>query len=210
MSSENKLRLDVTTVGPMNQFASVSLYDSYDVLVKRQYCGLDVMVEKGLYRLTVESNENVIEKNLRIEKDYHEVITLPGTCSSFLMKGFASSHEYYTEPAVKWSTASTLTQEMDRMLNVSASPHGSLFLFFRYSAKEQREGSNQNSLGRNFFLIDRNREIVTAVEGKNIRENTKDGWMAFHALLPKGQYFLYYEGEPKREIPLYVFESWQT
>jgi hypothetical protein len=210
MASDVTCNVRITTNGPMQEFASVSLFDSYDRLVKKQYGALVVRIEKGLYRLTIELNENVIEKNLRITGDYNESFELPKTYSSFPLDNFKSTYEYYTAHAVEWSNNFTWTPGSSGGAGTGSSDMGSLFLFFRYPNKEQRSKSTHTSLGKDFFLADKDRTIVTALDSTHIRENRTEGWMAFHAKLPRGQYFLHYDGDPKREMPIYVFKDWQT
>ncbi|WP_185113725.1 hypothetical protein, partial [Chryseobacterium sp. Leaf394] len=67
-----------------------------------------------------------------------------------------------------------------------------------------------DSMGWRFSILDKERNLLFRLNENNIKEDKDFGWLAFHAPLASGIYYLVYNGPVKREIPLYVFEDWQT
>lgn len=62
------------------------------------------------------------------------------------------------------------------------------------------------------FLTGNYRHKIYQFNHENTKEDPNAGWLAFHAKLPQGIYYLVYRGHrnTKREIPLQVFSEWQT
>ncbi len=211
MSLNDNIQLSINTNGNMNSFALITVFNAFDEVIKKSYSNLEVMVDRGLYRVTIEINENVIEKNLRLTKDHYEFIDLPQTYSSFLMENFESSHEYYTQAAMNWSLIFTNSDNNNEEF-IKSIPllSGSIFIFFRYSDKEDWSKTNKESLGKYFLLLNQYREIIVDFSKDKVKEDYIEGWLALHIPLSKGTYYLQYLFGEKREIPFYVFPQWQT
>jgi hypothetical protein len=202
----------VSASGQMEKLAHIAIYNAFDERVAKGYHSLTASLPKGLYRAVVEINEKVIEKHLRVDRDMDEIISIPPTSSSIAMKGFESSHEYYSDNAEKWSMAATATFNVE-----GDKPSGSLFIFFRYPDHDVWEkNQRKESLGKNFYILNKKRELFLALSGEMVQEDFNFGWLTFHAKVPCGMYYLHYSGipgnkeSPAREMPISVFTNWQT
>jgi hypothetical protein len=211
-ADEPNFNLRICASGQMEKLAHLAIYNAFDERVAKGYHSLTASLPKGLYRVIVEINEKVIEKHLRVDRDIDEIISIPATSSSIAMKGFESSHEYYSDNAEKWSMASTTTFNFE-----SEKRSGSLFIFFRYPDRDiWRKNQHKESLGRNFCILNNKRELFTQMSSGVVQEDFDMGWLAFHARVPCGMYYLHYVGVPEskdspaREIPISVFTNWQT
>lgn len=65
-------------------------------------------------------------------------------------------------------------------------------------------------MGWRFSIVNSDRQIVYQLNENQIMEDKTEGWLAFHAKLPQGLYYLVYRGAKQREIPLHIFSTWQT
>lgn len=206
-------KLTVIAVGVMSDFAHITVYNGFLEDIARGYEQLDLSLPPGIYSITLKLDGNIIKEHVRLTEDTRFEIPTPPVYSSLVAERFESSHEYYTLNAERYSlepTVQTITKE-----------GGAIFLFFRYTDVDKRKELNtaQHSLGEGFSLLDENRRILYRLQESNIREDTDTGWMAFHAVLPAGIYYLHYSGHkfgkdigsdhdlPPREMPLQVFKS---
>jgi hypothetical protein len=186
----------------MSDFAHITGYEK-----------LDLSLPQGLYSITLKLDGNIIKEHVRLTEDTSYDIPTPPIYSSLVADRFESSHEYYTHNAQYYSLEPTV--------QTGTTEGGAIFLFFRYTDLDKRKELNteQHSLGDGFSLLDADRQVLYRLEGNNIREDTDTGWMAFHAVLPIGTYYLHYSGckfdsddkraddIPPREIPLQIFKS---
>ncbi|SHM23319.1 hypothetical protein [Chitinophaga sp. CF418] len=212
-SNTPTFKLTVTAVGVMSDFAHITVYNGFLEDIARGYEQLDLTLPQGLYSITLKLDGNIIKEHVRLTEDTRYEIPTPPVYSSLVADRFESSHEYYTHNAQHYSLEPTV--------QTSTIEGGAIFLFFRYTDLNKRKELNteQLSLGDGFSLLDANRQILYTLQGSNIREDTETGWMAFHAVLPVGTYYLHYSGYkfesddgrandlPAREIPLQVFKS---
>ncbi|CAL1516751.1 hypothetical protein [Chitinophaga sp. MM2321] len=191
--------------GPLSQFVKLKLFNGFDDLVAEAYGKITVNIPKGLYKLNIEFNEQIIQRTYRVDKDITDSWLAAGTYSSIPDQQLLSSHEYYSYTAEMWSKKSTvgITEEVR---------NSSLFVFLRYPNKEVKDKQVEaaTSMGEYFSLLDSTRKEIYTFDDHFIEEDHEVGWLAFNAPLSKGVYFLVYNGPLKREMPLYVFEQWQT
>jgi hypothetical protein len=206
-------KLTVSAVGVMADFAHLTVYNGFLEDIARGYEQLELELKPGLYSITLKLDGNIIKEHVRLTQDIQFQIPTPPVYSSLVADKFQSSHEYYALNAHKYSLASTVKEDPKE--------GGAIFLFFRYTDVDKRRELNdeQRSLGDGFSLLDANRHVLYNLEGNHIQEDTDAGWMAFHAVLPEGIYYLHYSGHtcktgvahdhdlPPREIPLQVFKS---
>lgn len=206
-------KLSVMAVGVMSDFAHITVYNGVLEDIARGYERLDLTLPPGLYSITLKLDGNIIKEHVRLTEDTHYEIPTPPVYSSLVADRFESSHEYYTHNAERYSRETTV--------QTNTTEGGAIFLFFRYTDIEKRRELNtdQHSLGEGFSLLDADRRVLYHLQGNNITEDTNTGWMAFHAVLPVGIYYLHYGGHqfgedisnehdlPPREIPLQVFKS---
>jgi hypothetical protein len=211
-TDQPKFNVRISASGQMEKLAHIAIYNAFDERVAKGYHSLTASLPKGLYRTVVEINEKVVEKHLRVDKDIDEIISTPATSSSIAMKGFESSHEYYSDNAEHWSMTATTSFNF-----VGENPFGSLFIFFRYPDHDiWQKNQHKESLGKNFYLLNNKRELVIELNSGVVREDFDKGWLAFHAKLPCGTYYLHYSGSqenkdsPPREFPISIFTNWQT
>ena len=213
-SNAPTFKLTVTAVGVMSDFAHLTVYNGFLEDIARGYEKLDLNLPQGLYSITLKLDGNIVKEHVRLTEDTSYDIPTPPVYSSLVADRFESSHEYYTHNAQHYSLEPTVP-------TADNTEGGAIFLFFRYTDLEKRQQLNtkQLSLGEGFSLLDAGRQVLYRLEGSNIREDTDTGWMAFHAVLPVGTYYLHYSGYkfhngdggpddiPPREIPLQVFKS---
>lgn len=219
------LKLTVAAVGVMAEFAHITVYNGHLEDIARGYERLDLLLPPGIYSITLKLDGHIRKEHIRLTEDTLHEIPTPPVYSSLVADHFESSHEYYTQNAQRYSHEPTVDTGHTR--------GGAIFLFFRYTDIHKRKELNteRHSLGDGFSLLDAERRILYPLCGNHIREDTDTGWMAFHAVLPPGTYYLHYTGckfatagnsdhdLPPREIPVQVFGNslaglpekyWQT
>ena len=151
MSSDKKYWFVITIDDSLSSFVHCRLYNGFDEVVAQAYGKLELLVPKGLYRLRMEFNEQITEKEYRVDKDITDVLKIPGSYSAIPNKQFDSSHEYYSENSEEWSKKSTIT-------NQKIAGGSSLFIFFRRS--NAGAASANVSLSENFHLLDKSRKKI--------------------------------------------------
>ncbi|GAA3989875.1 hypothetical protein [Mucilaginibacter dorajii] len=204
--------------GPMAEFARLTLYDGRMQVLADSYVTIYCQAPKGLYKLTLKLNEAYTEQYIVLDQDRHENIRTPETASAALATGFNTMHEYYS------NDAEAISREPTTVLPVGQG-NGALFLFFRYP--DEPTFGNFHIPGQrltdHFKLLDADRRIICDFTENDVREElVRWGWTGFHASLRPGVYYLYYggrkaeklwkekQGQHAREMPIYVFEGWQT
>jgi hypothetical protein len=210
-SDRPSYQLEVKAEGPQEEFAHITICNGNLETIAKGYHTLNLQLQEGIYSVTMRLNENVEEKVIRLNKDVHEILPTPAVYSSIVASGFESSHEYYTDNAVHCSHVPTADP-------VQGAHNNSLFVFFRYPDEQafKELHKTKESLGKGFTLLDAQRKVLYPLTGKNVTESDSSGWLAFHVLLPPGVYYLHYTGQPSdpnnppREMPLNVFNDWQT
>jgi len=190
--------------GFLKEFVKLTLFDGSGSLLTKSYEKLELSLPRGLYQLHIQSNENVVQKLIRLNGNYEEKVKSESSYSSITGEFLTSSHEYYSKTADHWSKHATIKNKEQLS--------SSLFIFFRYPDKEtkSKQKNATKSLGRSFILLNKERKLLYGLHKTNIKEDLETGWMAFHAPLEPGIYYLVYLGRNKREIPLFVFTDWQT
>lgn len=198
-------QFDFNAHGPLSEFVFFELFDGDGKLVAGNYKNISEQLARGLYQLNIYSNEKLETQTIRLDKDFHGVYKNTGSYSSISNPFLESSHEYYTETSKYWSDHFTLDEK--KYENGS-----SVFIFFRYPDRQIRNKQRKvaHSMGWRFSLLDKERNLLFRLNENYIKEDKDFGWMAFHAPLESGNYYLVYNGPVKREIPLFVFENWQT
>lgn len=194
-----------TAEGPLSEFVFLELFDGEGKLVAGNYKNISEQLARGLYHLNIYSNEKLETETIRLDKDYSGNYVNTGSYSSISGYFLESSHEYYTETSKYW--CDHFTSDEKRYEEGS-----SLFIFFRYPDKDIRDQQKNvaESMGWRFSLLDKNRNLLFRLNDAHVKEDKDYGWLAFHVPLTSGIYYLVYNGPIKREIPLYVFEDWQT
>jgi hypothetical protein len=204
MSSEENTLYDFhfKAQGSMGDFVSLKLFNACDKLVISAYGELNTKLKKGLYKLHIEFNETLTCRTYRVDKDTQDTWFPDKLYTSIPNFNIASSHEYYSGTAATQSVR--ITVKSSRGVQDS-----SLYIYFRYPDKDKKSESI-DSMGKDFRLVGPDRKVLYEFTAEQIEEDKNKGWMSFQAPLAEGNYFLVYNGECAREIPLYLFKSWQT
>lgn len=191
--------------GQLSEFVFLELFDGDGKVIASGYQKISEKLPRGLYQINIYSNEKLETETVRLDKDYHGSWENKGSYSAISGNFLESSHEYYTETSKYWSDHFTTDEK-------PYDDGSSVFIFFRYPDREIRDQQKSvaESMGWRFSLLDKDRKIIFRLNEKNIKEDKDFGWLAFHTPLSSGIYYLVYNGPVKREIPLYVFENWQT
>ena len=126
---------------------------------------------------------------------------------------YKSSHEYYTEPAKEISKINNL-----EFVNQQATNSG-LFIFLRYPDVEQYKNKYQsNSNWEKFSILNKHGDTLCTFPKNCIKDDNllqwnylpNSGYIGFNAQLLPDLYFLKYDGEDARMIPIYVYKNWYT
>ncbi len=183
------------------------------------------LLPRGKYIVRVEINGQVMDndvdlisdKSYNIDNDLNDEsrkLNTPPLYSSALLssrKGYKSSHEYYTEPAMGISELDTYTQ--------MGPASSGLFIFLRFSNAEtyiNKFGSK--NYWNEFSLLDAKGKVIIEFPNGTITDNNNfpfnyypgSGYIGFSAPLPMGHYYLKYSGKNARQFPIHVFDNWYT
>lgn len=191
----------------LSTFTHLKLFNGYNEIVSQGYGNMNLQVPKGIYQLRVEMNEHVEDRNYRVTEDIADRLETINTASATPLVGITSTHEYFSGPSMEWSRKSTETGQF-----VSGN---SIFIFLRYSDKNI-PFENIKAPEKGFVILNEYRQVVFSLKKSNVKSESGEhsefyGSIAFHEKVPPGQYYLQYKTkELSWEIPLYVFENWQT
>jgi len=226
-----KYTLTVAVADEYKYLVKVLLFDSGNRIispVEKSRYEYKYQIKKGLYTVRVEMNAEINDKVVTINSDNNYLVTSnyshssksniiepPQQFSSALLSGeniktYGSSHEYYTYPAIDLSKRDTFTYNE---INASAT-NSSLFIFMRFPSIDKYNNLRSKwakSFYQDFEIIDEFGERILQFDSRNgLEVNENDGWLAFNAMLPNGIYYLIYQGNEPRQIPIYVFKNWHT
>lgn len=226
-----KYSLTVAVADEYKYLVKVLLFDSANRIIspieKSRY-QYRYQIKKGLYTVRVEMNAEINDKVVTVNTDKNYLVTSnfsntaqsniiepPQQFSSALLSGdnfktYSSSHEYYTYPAIDVSKRDTFTYNA-----INASPtNSSLFIFMRFPSIDKYNNLRSKwakSFYQNFEIVDEFGEQILQFDSRSgLEVNENDGWLAFNAMLPNGIYYLIYQGNEPRQIPIYVFKNWHT
>lgn len=209
----------------------ISLFDSDNRIIspiEKSRNSYSFQLNKGLYTLRVEMNAAVNDTIISVKSDQEYLVSTtianntntisiepPKQFSSALLHGehqktYTSSHEYYTYPAIHFSTKDTFSLDGFNANDFDSS----LFIFMRFPSFE-KYNELQNHWSKSFYqdfeIVNEEGELIIQFESRNGLEiDENHGWFAFNAKLPNGIYYLIYRGAEPRQIPIYVFKNWHT
>jgi hypothetical protein len=190
-------------------FTALRLFNGYNEIVGEGYGTLDLCLPKGVYQLRIEMNEHVEDRHYRLDKSVHDTINDLDLASAIPIEGFSTTHEYFEGPSRQWSTF--CTRDGKPIEGASTS----LFILLRYTDTD-KPYEKVRALEKDFYILNESREVVYALNAENTKTHSGQaneffGTVAFSELMLPGQYYLVYSGrQVKREMPLYVFNGWQT
>lgn len=229
MSTSNKdiyHSLKIRILTEYKYLVKVTIFDSFNRVIEDQSSnvnGASFFIPKGLYTLRIETNGDIKDEVILLDKDMRceigaensylsgdiKNISLPRQFSSApISDAYYSSHEYYTKAAIEWSKKETFKEDFPYSTNCS------LFIFLRFSSIEKYK-KLKNSFSKPFYsdfeIVDEYGDLVTKFNTKSgIKINEKQGWVAFNAKLAYGIYYLLYKGDEPRQIPIYIYKNWHT
>jgi Caspase domain len=138
-------------------------------------------------------------RQVRLKKP--EIVSLTKSFSATPMITNTATPDPYARASERWSRAATRPP-------LSAKSNSSLFIFIR------TVGPSKSEEGVRFFeqleLRNSRGAVVSHFPQKQIQSSVQEGWAAFHAAVPTGEYYLRYKGTPHRDIPMELFTGWQT
>lgn len=147
------------------------------------------------------TNAHFKTKNIQPPKQYS---------SALLTQDYAFSPDYYTEAAVGWSAEDTVDIKTPR----NKKRDSSLFLFMRFSSNEHFEKYKKidsKKFWSNYELLNEKGSSIFSFEsGNGLEIDNEKGCFALNVELPSGVYYLHCKGGDERQIPIYLFKSWNT
>lgn len=199
------LNIRSASAGP---FLKIKLFDASDQLIASNYEHLSLRLPKGLYTVKSEidgiTGEEIV---IRLDSDKELVMKSPSFSSSALIDGYNSSPEYQIRAAVHESPVIRTDLSQD------AKASGSLFLFYRFSAKEELSPGHWNFCDNiKLSLMDHKQRPLTELGPDEAVMNQEMGWMAFNLIMPIGTYYLKDESDfaATNVTVLHVFKNHQT
>lgn len=190
-----------------SEFQRLSIFDGKNQLVHEKMGKIEpIELPKGLYRIEVELTGQTESNIVRhVDESDHE-IKLPERYSSIPFIGYSSSTSYYTDFAYECSRKVTCRPKRFPEVNSS----NSLFVMLRFPNSESYKRIRTEIDFKGFTLVTSNKKHIATLNQDNCKINRTYGILAFCVKLPVGQYYLRYEGNQLREIPIYIHDSWQT
>jgi hypothetical protein len=208
INDQQKFNFKFSVVGPLSEFVLLKLFSGKGEILASEHEKIRKNLPRGLYQLQIFSNEKFEQQLIRLDEDLHLTWENKGSFSSIPADFLRSTKNYYQDAVKKWNQRSTIDN------SEITKNDASLFLFFRYPDEiiKGKQESVAQSMGWRFSILNSDRNVIYRLyNNTNIKEDTHNGWLAFHAKMEPGIYYLVYKGNSKsREIPLYVFPEWQT
>jgi len=200
MSSSDAPTMSRLTISTGIPDAHTTVFDAWDHVV-HEHLGRqsDVDLPSGLYTVRVERG-GLLEETL-VRHGAAQLIepTVPGRYTPALIAGATTSHEYYTGPAVNFSSNMTAP-------DLDGGDYSGLFLFIRTSNDLLGQGRD---VSEGLSLATPAGQVLR-LDGDLSARDTNHGWMAFSAKAQPGTYYLRYEGEDSRAVPIHLSPNWQT
>ncbi|RLJ80229.1 hypothetical protein [Pedobacter alluvionis] len=185
---------------------------------------VDYRGKPGHYVIRLQVNGRITDTDLLVDGDTicavgtirykaDVILRTPELYSAALLNGemsYASSHEYFMQPAVSMSDSDTFTNFDD------PKPNCGLFIFLRYPNSERySQVPLADEIWSKFELLDyRGLPLIRfpnhTTQHDGLGDSPNQGWLAFSALLRPGMYFLKYSGSDPRTVPIYIYENWYT
>lgn len=200
--------VEVTTAwgSAISSDSTITVLDGHDNVKGTERGTVMLKLPAGLYSVRVERAGISEEEIHRHSGPTAIAVPEPKRYSAVPMNGTASSHEYYQEPAAKWSRSTTAPP-----ISPGAGPTESLFLFLRAPSSEAASAGLDKSVLR---ILDYSGAELVALDEETTQRDLQAGWLAFNAQTSPGAYVLRYDPRdgpgPAREMAIAVFPRWQT
>jgi hypothetical protein len=185
--------------------SQLRVLDGRDELVASGAGSLTLDLPPGLYAVQVERAGVQVEKVLRHAGPTDETLDEPLRFSAVPAADTATSHEYYQAPAVSISQTPTAPP-------LGGDVQASLFIFLRAASHAAERVSLDAARLR---VLDYDGEEIVRLDHAATERNDGDGWLAFMAPAPAGQWVLRHDAPdpstaPSREMAIATFAGWQT
>jgi hypothetical protein len=178
--------------------ALITVFDPLNIKVASGHREVSCDLPAGLYLVRTELAGELRQKTVRHINGTDTRDQVP-IYSAAPLANAHTSHEYYTEPSMRYSRDETAPP-------IGEGPHTSRLLFFVRCAN-QSSAKNQN-LVDGLTLIDSNEQRITAFES-GTQQDPDYGWLAFSAQATPGFYRLRLLGPAEREVPIHLFANWE-
>jgi hypothetical protein len=195
-----------TAPGSRSEDALITVLDGYDEVRATGEGRVDAQLPTGLYAVQVERAGFREEHVRRHTGPTNVAFDEPKRFSAVPAADTVGTHEYYEEPARRWSREATAP----RVARGPAHMMGSLFAFLRAPSADAPTAALEAT---DLRLLDAAGEELLAFDGASTQRDEHDGWIAFHAAAPAGEYALRSapsDSAPARDVALWVFAGWQT
>ncbi len=200
MNSDKMFRIQINIRQKIKGTRLKIVNSVFEDVIDQETGTLDLTLPKGLYLLKITVIDYFKEELLIIDSNKTCEFDIEYACAP-PVQPFKSTHEYYCEPAEKYSRQSTLT-----------SSHSNNPNFFLFLAKLEGDFSNEaeeSNFGN--YKLYRPDEDGIIISEQNSFIDGKAGCLCFSSAFSPGLYFLEYSrGETKRIFPAYIFEGYQT
>ncbi|WP_149243061.1 caspase family protein [Dyadobacter sp. 32] len=200
--SDDVFVLKVTVPQGDPNFQSVTVYDIFneEKAVPKQ-SSFKLPLFGGKYFVVSEFTDSCITEEVDLLANFEHSIGL----TSIMVA--PNDHEYQCYPAQNAS------QNPTKICGDNA--NAGLLIFIRYENREAVDPSI--SMNAYLELRDEQAVVITRFAEEDLyHENNdktlylKDGYLNYSIKAPAGLYYLVYSGEPKRQMPLYLFDNRQT
>lgn len=184
---------------------------------------LQAHFKKGLYTIRIKGNGAISDKIIALNCDQQYYIGDKKNEAGYRMLQppelkspvpldetvYSSSYDYYRKAAIN-SSALSFPGYWARGNDPT------LFIFLRFASQERFLSLNYadetksliDLFASRFHLINSHGEKLFVFNIANI--NREEGWMTFNVSLQSGLYFIMYEGEDPRQVPIYLFPGWHS
>lgn len=205
-SGDERFRLEVKTD---DEDATVSVLDATDRIAGSEAAaeaGVSFHLAPGLYTVRVALAGQITEQVVRLTSDRHIDIEAPQRRSPAPLyhrtpQRYGTSHEYYTDPAIRLSTHPT---------RGPLGGGGSFLMVFLHTSSL---GARQLPTGieSELSLCDANGRELTRFGAAETQRDPAYGWLGLSAEAAPGDYLLRYVGAGQpREMPLLVTGGFKT
>ena len=204
-SKKERFKLKVIIDSISSAFVEIRVYNGHREIVAKEHGSLDVSLTQGIYEIQATLGVSVKKELVQLIKDTEREITIEPQVSSTLFTGVDQQPIEIPDKVLRWSTKVTYTMDLDR------DKDSSLFVLFKFPNGNFKDVFGRNALsGYHLHLLDSERKEIMVFNGKNVKVDHKNGWLAFHMEAPFGQYYFLFGGEQPREVPIFLFSRWQT
>ena len=185
----------------------VTIYDGWGNVVAEGSEYLVRDLPRGFYEIRTELAGEIEEELIRHDRrrDEPHRARSPRRYSPAPLDGAVTSHEYYTEPAEKWSRMDTC----EAPIGGEGPAASRVFLFVRAVSREQVTGGDLTA-GLRMTTPEGKVLCEPSVDREHIRRDDAAGWVAFSADVACRTIFLDYRGEPARTVPIHFYSGWET